>query len=422
MNCNEYEQLLRLNDLSPDAKAEMEAHAAQCTECRMLGDLKAMALETEDELSAEASARWREAVQREAAASVKRPSPPWIRYAGIAAALIILAFGSDRISRLNLEDSYAPQSMVTGSQNAVSAPTAIPAQKSSRSLTMSSPAAETYTLTTDSDMFYAAEEMEEPEEAAYPLYDEAAVTADDMAEADTAAGSISPAETKIVKNASVSISTLSFDQDRLLIEDAVLTNGGKITSSNTSVNAKARFASLNVQVPAENLDQYLNALQSVSGRITYQSVTTEDITYQYRDTQGRLDSALVKRDRLRELMGMAENIDDLIRIEDSLTETQYTIDSLTGQLNAYDQQTAFSSVSISISEETPAQTVQQTDGRFMTRLKNGMSLSFEAFWQFLQNACLFLLMALPWLAVAAVIFLACKRLIRRNKKQEDKTK
>ena len=167
----------------------------------------------------------------------------------------------------------------------------------------------------------------------------------------------------------------------------------------------------------------MESISSVAGRITNQEISTQNVTEQYTDIRARLDNAIVKRDRLRELLHQAENISDLLQIEYSLSEAQSTVDYLTGRINSLDTDISYSTVSITLNEETPAQSVRQTDGSFQNRLKNGMELSLQSIWLFLQNLCLFLLMALPWLAVPAVIIVFCliyhKKTKRRKKNEND---
>ena len=235
---------------------------------------------------------------------------------------------------------------------------------------------------------------------------------------DAAAVSDGNAE-RIVRNAYIEIVTSDFDSDLLLTQTAVTDQDGQLSSSNTSQNRSGtRNSFLTARIPAEKLDRFLETLETVSGRITQKDVSAENMTEQYKDLRGRLDNATVQRDRLRELLDQAENVSDLMQIERSLTEAQSTVEALTGQINHLDQRVSYSTVSISLNEETPAQSVRQTDGGFLNRLKNGMTLSLRAFGQFFQNLCLFLVMALPWAAVLAV-FLFVIHLILKTRKEKN---
>ena len=416
MNCEEFENRLHQENLTEQEKSEMEEHAASCSLCRMKSDLKD--LMPDEEIPESAGNAWRQAVLNEAGEKKVRKFPVWARLASIAASLVILAVGASRVGQMNL-NSPAP------------APVAAVSMKS----TSVAPAYSGGIVPRSAEAYHNAAEVpaEEPEEDAMLF----SMDTDDMVEEEfeydeamgaSAANSITPESAvrteKIIRNAVIQITTPDFDHDLSLVENVVNVQSGTISSSGTSLNPSGtRRAFLTARIPAENLDRYMESISSVTGRITQREISTQDVTEQYTDIRARLDNAIVKRDRLRELLHQAENISDLLQIEYSLSEAQSTVDYLTGRINSLDTDISYSTVSITLNEETPAQSVRQTDGSFQNRLKNGMELSLQSIWLFLQNLCLFLLMALPWLAVPAVIIVICliyhKKAKRRKKNEND---
>ena len=418
MNCDEFEARLHQDELTEEELAEMNEHTIVCSLCRMKSDLKA--LMPDEEIPESAASAWRQAVLNEARRKNVRKYPAWARYAGIAASLVILTAGALHVGRLNLS-APAPQqaaSVPAGAQNTVTA-------KMADSLKGSA-------IMNDDETDAVYEEAVWEEAAEAPMmaagYDMgmAEVPAAEAFEyeevAESAAFSDSAAQAgittdHIVRNAYIQIVTSDFDHDLLLAENAVTDQGGQVSSSNTGQNRSGtRYAFLTARIPAENLDRYMEVLETISGRITQKDISAENVTDQYTDLRGRLDNATVQRDRLRDLLDQAENVSDLLQIERSLSEAQSAVESLTGQVSRLDHRVSYSTVSISLSEETPAQTVRQTEGGFLSRLKSGMDLSLRTFWQFLQNLCLFLLMALPW-AAACIAILFLIRMILKTRKE-----
>ena len=416
MNCDEFEERLHQDSLSEQELEEMDKHTVVCSFCRMKSDLKSLMLH--EEIPESAASAWRQAVLKEAGSKTVRKYPAWARVASIAASLVILTAGALRVGHLNLSTPAAEQ--------APSAPTNDDRTVSSTVAKMLKGAAQRNDGAASA--VYEEEALEEAAEApmmaasyAVAPTEEVEMEFDEAEElvtvSDAAAISDGNAE-RIVRNAYIEIVTSDFDSDLLLTQTAVTDQGGQLSSSNTSQNRSGtRNAYLTARIPAENLDRFLETLETVSGRITQKDVSAENMTEQYKDLRGRLDNATVQRDRLRELLDQAENIGDLMQIERSLTEAQSTVETLTGQINHLDQRVSTSTVSISLNEETPAQSVRQTDGGFLNRLKNGMSLSLRAFGEFLQNLCLFLVMALPWAAVLTVILFTIHFILKTRKEK-----
>ena len=77
---------------------------------------------------------------------------------------------------------------------------------------------------------------------------------------------------------------------------------------------------------------------------------TEDITPQYVDNEARLESLRTQEQRLLELLEQAGSLEDLILLEDKLTEVRYEIETLTGQQRIYDNQVEYATVHLWVNE------------------------------------------------------------------------
>ena len=416
MNCDEFEERLHQDSLSEQELEEMDKHTVVCSSYLLKSDLKS--LMPHEEIPESAASAWRQAVLKEAGSKKVRKYPAWARVASIAASLVILTAGALRVGRLNLSTPAAEQ--------APSAPANDDRTVSSTVAKMLKGAAQRNDGAAGA--VYEEEALEEAAEApmmaasyAVAPTEEVEMEFDEAEELVTVSGAAAVSDgnaERIVRNAYIEIVTSDFDSDLFLTQTAVTDQGGQLSSSNTSQNRSGtRNAYLTARIPAENLDRFLETLETVSGRITQKDISAENMTEQYKDLRGRLDNATVQRDRLRELLDQAENVSDLMQIERSLSEAQSTVESLTGQINHLDQRVSFSTVSISLNEETPAQSVRQTDGGFLNRLKNGMDLSLRAFGQFFQNLCLFLVMALPWAAVLTIILFMIHLILKTRKEK-----
>ena len=406
MNCDEFERKLHQDVLTEQEKNEMESHMAGCAVCRLKADLKS--LMPDEDLPASAAASWREAVRTEAQGKKIRKFPVWARYASLAASLVLLVIGASRVGQMNLTGSHEKQAaFLTAKRN-----TAEPAYAFAGSYSDYGQEADAAEAPAEAPMLYSMEEAETEEEA-FEL--------DDVFEKRAANGPVSPAnqdrEEKIIRNAVMMISTQDFDADLLSIRNEVARQNGQISSSGTEQTpAGSRRASLSVRIPAESLDPFLENIGSLSGRIIRKEINSENVTEPYYDIRARLDNAVIRRDRLRELARKTENVNDLLQIENSLSDAQSSVDYLTGRISSLEDSVSYSAVSITLTEETPAQSVAQTDGSFLNRLRNGMTLSFRTVWQFLQNMCLFLLMSLPWLAALAAVIFAILFVIRKKRR------
>ncbi|MCR5088497.1 MAG: DUF4349 domain-containing protein [Oscillospiraceae bacterium] len=226
---------------------------------------------------------------------------------------------------------------------------------------------------------------------------------------------------KIIYSADVTVETTEFDQTVGKIDDLVQTYGAWVESSSVSGSnyyqsargeASARSASYTLRVPSDRFHAMMNNFTEL-GNIPYSHIYTENVTSQYFDTQARLTAYQTQETRLLEMMEIAESVEDVIIIEDRLTELRYKIESLQSSLNNWDRRVSYSSVYLTVKEVrvyTPEEIVNPSYGEeLLEALKDGL---YNA-GQFLKNFLVFLVEILPVLLVLVPVVLLFIWLIRK---------
>lgn len=215
---------------------------------------------------------------------------------------------------------------------------------------------------------------------------------------------------KIIYTAQLHAETRDFEASHALLRQAASDLSGYLESSTTYGSAENgdRTASDTYRIPAEHYQEFLNSVGDI-GSVTYRSEQTEDITSQYVDVQARLESLEAQRTRLEELREKADTLEDLLSIESQLTDVQYQLESYTAQRKLYDSQVDYCTVSVDLSEVrayTPANT-------FASRLSSAFAGSFDGFIRFVQGGVIWLVYALPYLAVLAVLAVILRLVFKR---------
>lgn len=225
------------------------------------------------------------------------------------------------------------------------------------------------------------------------------------AESGETASSVSESARKVVKTAQLSIETLDYEKSTSDFENTVASYGGYIENSSVEgmrlgSSGSKRNASYTARVPADRLGEFLNSAGSV-GTVVSRSTGGEDVTQSYYDTDTRLKSLKTEQARLLELMQKAEKIDDVLSIEQRLTDVQTQIEQLTGELKKMDSLVSLATVTVSISE-VEAITEPAAEG-FGGQIASVFHSSIQAFVQAARSVFLVLIAVLPFAAAAAVI-------------------
>ena len=128
--------------------------------------------------------------------------------------------------------------------------------------------------------------------------------------------------------------------------DVAEEQGGFVADS----RSQGRSGSLTVRVPAANFDETLRALREL-GTVEVESVHGEDVTADYVDLHANLRIARARREVLLGLMADAVSIEQTIRVQNALDETQLRIEQLQGQLRLLDDRTSLATIGLRLREQ-----------------------------------------------------------------------
>lgn len=179
-----------------------------------------------------------------------------------------------------------------------------------------------------------------------------------------------------------------------------------------------RYANLTIRVPADRLDAFIDQVSQVSN-ITSTNETADDITLSYIATQSRITALETEQARLLELLAKAETMEDLLKIESRLTDVRTELEEVTSQLRLYDNLVDYGTIYLNLSEvreytvvEEPETVWQRIGSGFMESLKNLGTFFTELF--------VFVIVALPYLAVIALVAVGIVLLIKFRKRKPKK--
>ncbi len=157
-----------------------------------------------------------------------------------------------------------------------------------------------------------------------------------------------PAVSRVIRTAElwVVIPRDAFDERFGEAVDVAEEQGGFVADS----RSRNRSGSLTLRVPAANFDQTLHALRAL-GTVEVESVHGKDVTADYVDLHANLRIARARREVLLGLMADAVSIEQTIRVQNALDETQLRIEQLQGQLRLLDDRTLLATIGLRLREQ-----------------------------------------------------------------------
>ena len=226
---------------------------------------------------------------------------------------------------------------------------------------------------------------------------------------------------KIIYSADATVETTEFDQSIAALEKLLEANGGFVESSSVNGNnyydsargnVSRRTANYTLRIPSAKFSGMMNALETL-GSVPYTHMYTENVTAQYYDVEARMKAYQKQEERLLEMLDLAKTVEDIITIEDKLTDVRYHIDSLQSSLKNWDRRVAYSTLSLTVKEVqvyTPETVTRLTYGQ---RLANAFKDSLENTGEFFKDLLVFLVSALPTLVILALLFFVFRPLFKK---------
>lgn len=170
-----------------------------------------------------------------------------------------------------------------------------------------------------------------------------------------------------------------------------------------------------VRVPVGGFRSVLDALAEL-GTVLDRHVEAEDVTDRVVDLEGRLENARASADRLRELYATATDVEQIVAIEQALTEREAEVESLAGQLQQLEDRADRSTITVTfVDEGEPVADEEEDDdaNAFVRGVRAGRDL-LVGLGTVLAAVAGFLLPLLPLLLLGgAVVWFVTRRARRR---------
>jgi hypothetical protein len=241
----------------------------------------------------------------------------------------------------------------------------------------------------------------------------------------TTAASEQQISRKIVKTATLSVETLTYDKTISKLDSLVDQYSGYVENSTTQGQglkntAQTRTAQYTIRIPSDKLDDFLNSVGSI-GNITSKTIKGEDITQTYFDKESRLTALKIQQTTLQDMLKKSGNLDDLIKINNSLTDVNTQIEQLTGELQKLSSLVDLSTVNVTINEV--AQITKITDksdnsfgGQVLSVLTGSLNALLIVFKVIIEIIVAILPFVIVFGAIALVIIFLVKFFKRRKTK------
>lgn len=181
--------------------------------------------------------------------------------------------------------------------------------------------------------------------------------------------------------------------------------GGYVVNSTQREDAGRPIATVTIRVPANRFDDAMERLKGLAVKVSNEQVTSKDITEEFVDTDARLRNLRATEARYLELLQQARTVDEILRVEQQLSNVRGQIEQLQGRLNFLQRSAELSAITLELRPYAAAQPPLPTDWSLLPVVRSA--------WGALLNTVQLVLSLMVWGLVFAPIWLPLGYLVWR---------
>lgn len=219
-------------------------------------------------------------------------------------------------------------------------------------------------------------------------------------------------EEKIIKTVDLRIQTKEYDTYISALNANVVSCGGYVETSESDMGGyydSNRYSTYTVRIPSDKLDDFLLSAGE-NGKIVNKTESQKNVTLDYVDLESRISAFKTERETLTSLLEKAESLENVLSIQERLSEVNYEIESYTAQLRVLENRVSYSTVTMHISE---VERVSDDKPTLWSRIKDRFADNLDDLFDGLGDMVVDIIGGLPIILPVAVIGIAVILIIRK---------
>ena len=228
---------------------------------------------------------------------------------------------------------------------------------------------------------------------------------DSYKDTDTGAGALpSTEERMIVRTGEMSLVVEDVVGAKDEIAQLAASYGGYVVSSQISGEEQDMRGYISIRVPDDKFESALAELRDLAVRVTSESTDSQDVTEEYVDLQSRLKNAEATESQYLALLGKATDVEDILRIYDSLSRVRQEIEQIKGRMQYLERTSSMSLITIRLRPEATAKPLVRAGWNIVEVFKSAIR-GLSTAGQVIGTIAIWLLIFSPiWGAILGIVY------------------
>ncbi|MGB7999567.1 MAG: DUF4349 domain-containing protein [Anaerobacillus sp.] len=225
-------------------------------------------------------------------------------------------------------------------------------------------------------------------------------------------------ERKVIFNAHLSLTVDQLKKASDQLNQLTTSYKGYIVEESTSTEGESLFGSMTVRIPQNQFHSFLDEAEAIGKGSSQKSITGSDVTKEYVDLSSRLKAKETVMKRLESFLDKATKTDDLLAISNDLSRVQEEIEQLKGRIQYLDNQSEFSTVTISFEQhKVTVPKIGENELNTFSEAKNLFMTTVNGILSFFSTTLVFLIglspVLVPLIAIGLFFFIRYRKAMKK---------
>ncbi|MCK9487350.1 MAG: DUF4349 domain-containing protein [Dehalococcoidia bacterium] len=137
----------------------------------------------------------------------------------------------------------------------------------------------------------------------------------------------------IIRNGAVYLEVESVAQSFERVREVAEAAGGFVAESSLHGAGEDQVGSLTIRIPAERFGEVVAELQGIAVEVLSSTSSSQDVTEEFTDLEATVRNLRAVEQQYLTLLGQAEDIEDILLVQDRLNRVRLDLDRVQGRLN-----------------------------------------------------------------------------------------
>jgi hypothetical protein len=226
--------------------------------------------------------------------------------------------------------------------------------------------------------------------------------------------SMAASKRQVIRNGEIGLRVESVEKTEKLINQMVTRGGGYVENTASSdLGGSNPTIDLTVRVPSTGFEDSMDTLAGL-GLVTSKTVNAKDVTSEIVDLGARIKTLAAKEETFREMLRSSRNLNDVMTLQDRLTEVRTEIERMDAQRKSLSELAALSTIKVHLSQTATVPTAASTDPNWFKQSLGAATTSFMGAARGVVGALTWAVVFSPfWLLPILGVAWLVKRLARR---------